>query len=80
MVKIGINGFGRIGRLVARIMMERGNYEIVAINYILNPKDYAKSVKQMKDQLAIEPPRKRQSTTVQSPEPRKIIGMARLKA
>jgi len=46
-IRVGINGFGRIGRLVARIMMERGNYEIVAINDILNPKDYAKSVKQM---------------------------------
>ena len=32
-VKIGINGFGRIGRLVFRAMMERPeNFDIVAIN------------------------------------------------
>ncbi|WP_304508178.1 type I glyceraldehyde-3-phosphate dehydrogenase [Anaerotignum sp.] len=32
MVKIGINGFGRIGRLVFRAAMERGDAEVVAIN------------------------------------------------
>lgn len=32
MVKIGINGFGRIGRLVFRAAMERGDAEIVAVN------------------------------------------------
>ena len=32
-VKVGINGFGRIGRLVARVMAERPNdFDIVAIN------------------------------------------------
>lgn len=46
-IRVGINGFGRIGRLVARIMMERGNYEIVAINDILDPKAFADGVKQM---------------------------------
>ena len=30
--KIGINGFGRIGRCVARIAAERGDVEIVGIN------------------------------------------------
>lgn len=30
--KIGINGFGRIGRLVFRVMMERDDFEITAIN------------------------------------------------
>jgi len=34
--------------------------------------------KQTNDQLAIEPPRKVQSIAAQSPEPRKIMGMARL--
>ena len=34
--------------------------------------------KQMNDQLAIEPPRNVQSIAAQSPEPRKIMGMARL--
>lgn len=31
-VKIAINGFGRIGRLVGRIAMQRDDVEIVAIN------------------------------------------------
>ena len=31
-IKIGINGFGRIGRLVCRAALERDNVEIVAIN------------------------------------------------
>lgn len=32
MVKVGINGFGRIGRLVFRAAMQRGDAEIVAVN------------------------------------------------
>lgn len=31
-IKIGLNGFGRIGRALARIALERGTFEIVAIN------------------------------------------------
>ncbi len=31
-IRIGINGFGRIGRLVYRIAMERGDIEVVAVN------------------------------------------------
>ena len=31
-MKIGINGFGRIGRLVLRNCLERKNIEIVAVN------------------------------------------------
>ncbi|MBK8978116.1 MAG: type I glyceraldehyde-3-phosphate dehydrogenase [Planctomycetes bacterium] len=31
-IRIAINGFGRIGRLVFRVLHERGGYEIVAIN------------------------------------------------
>lgn len=31
-IRIGINGFGRIGRLVYRIAMERGGFEIVGVN------------------------------------------------
>jgi glyceraldehyde 3-phosphate dehydrogenase len=34
-VKIGINGFGRIGRLVFRAAMERKNVEVVAINDLM---------------------------------------------
>ena len=32
MVKVGINGFGRIGRLVFRASIERDNLDVVAIN------------------------------------------------
>jgi len=32
MVTVGINGFGRIGRLVCRALLERGELELVAIN------------------------------------------------
>ena len=38
-VKIGINGFGRIGRLVFRAAAQRGNVEIVGINDLI-PVDY----------------------------------------
>jgi len=31
-IKVGINGFGRIGRLVFRVLMERDNFEVVAVN------------------------------------------------
>ncbi|KAK2648087.1 hypothetical protein Ddye_015576 [Dipteronia dyeriana] len=31
-VKIGINGFGRIGRLVARVILQRDDVELVAVN------------------------------------------------
>src|SRR5436190_6300775 len=35
-IRIGINGFGRIGRLLFNASIERENIEIVAINDILN--------------------------------------------
>ena len=38
-IKVGINGFGRIGRLVFRAAMERDDVEIVGINDLLSP-DY----------------------------------------
>jgi glyceraldehyde 3-phosphate dehydrogenase len=38
-VKIGINGFGRIGRLVFRAAMERPDIQVVGINDLLEP-DY----------------------------------------
>ena len=34
-MKIGINGFGRIGRLVLRILWERKDIEITHINEIM---------------------------------------------
>lgn len=38
-IKIGINGFGRIGRLVFRVAIERDDIEVVGINDLLSP-DY----------------------------------------
>lgn len=31
-IKVGINGFGRIGRIVFRILLERPEFQVVAIN------------------------------------------------
>ena len=39
MTKIGINGFGRIGRFVFRASTKRDDIEVVAINDLL-PVDY----------------------------------------
>jgi glyceraldehyde 3-phosphate dehydrogenase len=36
MIKVGINGFGRIGRLAFRVAMKRQNVQIVAINDLLD--------------------------------------------
>ena len=35
-MKIAINGFGRIGRLVFKIMMEDDFFDVVAINDLSN--------------------------------------------
>lgn len=40
MIKIGINGFGRIGRLVFRAAMKRDDVEVVGINDPFIPADY----------------------------------------
>lgn len=37
-LKIGINGFGRIGRLVFRRMMQKGGFDVVAINDLTDNK------------------------------------------
>lgn len=53
-VKVAINGFGRIGRCVARIILERNDIELVAINdttdieltkYLLNTIQYMVNLK-----------------------------------
>ena len=41
MIKVAINGFGRIGRLVFRIMEENPNLEVVAINDLTDPAQLA---------------------------------------
>jgi len=51
-IRVGINGFGRIGRLVARVMAKRERFEIVAINDIIDtssPEKYAAGVKMLAD-------------------------------
>jgi glyceraldehyde 3-phosphate dehydrogenase len=40
-IRIGINGFGRIGRKVARLALERDNVEIVGVNDLTNPETIA---------------------------------------
>lgn len=40
-VRIGINGFGRIGRLVTKAALGRGNIEIVAVNDLADAKTMA---------------------------------------
>ncbi|KAJ3626943.1 hypothetical protein Zmor_004114 [Zophobas morio] len=42
MVKVGINGFGRIGRLVLRAALQSEDVEVVAINDPFIPLDYMK--------------------------------------
>ncbi|AEX84568.1 glyceraldehyde-3-phosphate dehydrogenase [Marinitoga sp. 1135] len=44
-IKIAINGFGRIGRVVFREMMKRDNFEVVAINDLTDPKTLAHLLK-----------------------------------
>jgi len=39
-VSMGINGFGRIGRLVMRASLEKDNLQVVAINDPFIPLDY----------------------------------------
>jgi glyceraldehyde 3-phosphate dehydrogenase len=43
--KIGINGFGRIGRLVFRAAMDRGDVEVVGINDLFDAKQLAYMLK-----------------------------------
>lgn len=41
MIKVAINGFGRIGRLVFRLMEEDPSFEVVAINDLTDPEQLA---------------------------------------
>ena len=45
MIKIAINGFGRIGRLAFRQMFNMEDYEIVAINDLTSPEMLAHLLK-----------------------------------
>ncbi|MFC2048763.1 type I glyceraldehyde-3-phosphate dehydrogenase [Elusimicrobiota bacterium] len=44
-IKIGINGFGRIGRMVFKRMIEVGGFEVLAINDLTDPKTLAHLLK-----------------------------------
>jgi glyceraldehyde 3-phosphate dehydrogenase len=45
MTKVGINGFGRIGRLAFRAALTRNDIEIVGINDIVDPEYMAYMLK-----------------------------------
>jgi len=45
MLKLGINGFGRIGRMVLRSSLEKGNIEILGINDLTDSKTLAHLLK-----------------------------------
>jgi len=53
-VKVGINGFGRIGRLVFRQALNNPNYEIVAINDLCDPKTrtFSSTIQPTKNSMA----------------------------
>ena len=40
-IKVGINGFGRIGRLVFRVLSERKGFEVAAVNDLADAKSLA---------------------------------------
>ena len=40
-IKVAINGFGRIGRLVFRVMNEEKNMEVVALNDLTDAEQLA---------------------------------------
>ncbi|HWK30793.1 MAG TPA: glyceraldehyde 3-phosphate dehydrogenase NAD-binding domain-containing protein, partial [Terriglobales bacterium] len=44
-IKIGINGFGRIGRNVLRTAIDDSNFEFVAVNDLTDPKTLAHLLK-----------------------------------
>jgi glyceraldehyde 3-phosphate dehydrogenase len=44
-IKMGINGFGRIGRFVFRAALERGDIEVVGINDLIDPEYMAYMLK-----------------------------------
>jgi glyceraldehyde 3-phosphate dehydrogenase len=44
-VRVGINGFGRIGRLVLRALQSRTNLDVVAVNDLTDPKTLAHLLK-----------------------------------
>jgi len=52
-IKIGINGFGRIGRNVFKLAEERSNMEVVGINDLTDTKTLAHLLKYDSTQVLI---------------------------
>ena len=48
MINVAINGFGRIGRIVFRIIQERSDVQVVAINDPFISVDYMVSMRCMR--------------------------------
>ena len=57
-IKVGINGFGRIGRNIYRAAMAYKDIEIVAVNDITDPKTLADAIRQtnITDRVALGGP------------------------
>lgn len=53
MVKVAINGFGRIGRLAFRQMFAAEGYEVVAINDLTAPRVLAHLLKYDSTQVSL---------------------------
>ena len=47
MIRVGINGFGRIGRRVFRLLLEHDDIQVVAINDLADAKTLAHLLKYM---------------------------------
>ena len=45
MIRVGINGFGRIGRRVFRLLLEHNDIQVVAINDLADAKTLAHLLK-----------------------------------
>ncbi len=44
-IRVGINGFGRIGRLVFRNLIEQGGFDVLAVNDLTDAKTLAHLLK-----------------------------------
>ena len=53
--KVGINGFGRIGRLVLRAAVDKDTVDVVAVNDPFIDIDYMVSVCQLKPKPKLKP-------------------------
>jgi len=89
MIKIGINGFGRIGRMALRAAMDRTDVEVVAVNDLLELRQLAYLLKHdsvhgrfrrdvtVKDQFLVVDGRPIRATAVKDPgaSARGVVGV-----